>query len=48
MGRFDKLEVSEELPEKRQSSEANKARQQTSWLEQAVEERRCGHYENGL
>ena len=48
MGRFDKLEVSEEQPDRRQSSEANRARQQTSWLEQAVEERRCGHYENGL
>ncbi len=48
MGRFDKLEVSAEQPDERQSSKAENARQDRSWLEQAVEERRCGHHENAL
>ncbi len=48
MGRFDKLEVSAEQPDERQSSKAENARRDRSWLEQAIEERRCGHYENGL
>ena len=48
MGRFDKLEVSGEQPEKRPSSKESHARSEPGWLEQAVEERRCGHYENAL
>lgn len=48
MGRFDKLEVRGEQPDQRPSSQAAAARREIGWLEQAVEERRCGHYENGL
>lgn len=48
MGRFDKLEVSSEQPDKRPSSKESHARRDVAWLEQAIEERRCGHYENAL
>ena len=48
MGRFDKLEVSGEQPDERPSPKKSKTTTETGWLEQAVEERRCGHYENGL
>ncbi|MEK6260285.1 MAG: tetratricopeptide repeat protein [Planctomycetota bacterium] len=48
MGRFDKLEVSSEQPDKRPKTKVSNARREVSWLEQAVEERRCGHYENAL
>ena len=48
MGRFDKLEVTSEQPDKRPSSKESHARRDVAWLEQAIEERRCGHYENAL
>ncbi len=48
MGRFDKLEVSGEQPEKRPTTKDSNARGEPAWLEQAIEERRCGHYENAL
>jgi len=48
MGRFDKLEVSSEEPDDQPSSRKAESRRDTGWLEQAIEERRCGHYENSL
>ena len=48
MGRFGKLEVSGEQPEKQPSPRKSRPSQPLGWLEQAVEERRCGHYENSL
>ena len=48
MGRFDKLEVTGAQPDKRPSSKESNARREPAWLDQAIEERRCGHYENAL
>jgi tetratricopeptide (TPR) repeat protein len=49
MARFDKLELesgSSRQPEKEPKKKT--AREQVPWLQQAIEERRCGNYENAL
>ncbi len=48
MGRFDKLEVSGEQPDNRRSSQDSPLRREVGWLEQALEARRCGQYENAM
>lgn len=50
MARFDKLELnSAEQPAAREPKRKPQADQdQPTWQQQAIEERRCGHYENAL
>jgi len=48
MGRFDKLELKSTEAGAEQVQQHRTARNDPAWKEQAVEERRSGHYENAL
>jgi tetratricopeptide (TPR) repeat protein len=49
MARFDKLELESGLPRQpERPSKSKPAREQVAWIDQAIEERRCGNYENAL
>lgn len=49
MARFDKLELESKTAQRpRQALKTESTHEQLAWLDQAIEERRCGHYENAL
>lgn len=48
MARFDKLELETKKTTEDREQQQQVQRDQPDWREQAVEERRCGHYENSL
>lgn len=48
MARFDKLEINAQSAAPRSAQEQVPHRDELSCLDQAVEQRRCGHYENAL
>lgn len=48
MGRFDKLEFKATQSESEHIADQKIVRKEVAWQEQAIEERRCGHYESAL
>ena len=49
MARFDKLELESGSPRQpERPSKSKPVREQVPWIDQAIEERRCGNYENAL